>query len=141
MLLRCCFIHISIITVRHFLYLLCLCSWLDLGIYIISMWCIFFIFIFIFIDLLYKLVNMNIHTYNLMNMHLLDFFNNFSLALLIKELLIKKAYIRIGNLDLHKCRHCKNKVMANLSIIKVRKIDCLCCKEVNAMLIASAKIP
>ena len=84
---------------------------------------------------------MNIHTYNLMNMHLLDFFNNFSLALLIKELLIKKAYIRIGNLDLHKCRHCKNKVMANLSIIKVRKIDCLCCKEVNAMLIASAKIP
>ena len=141
MLLRCCFIHISIITVRHFLYLLYLCSWLDLGIYIISMWCIFFIFIFIFIDLLYKLVNMNIHTYNLMNMHLLDFFNNFSLALLIKELLIKKAYIRIGNLDLHKCRHCKNKVMANLSIIKVRKIDCLCCKEVNAMLIASAKIP
>ena len=141
MLLRCCFIHISIITVRHFLYLLYLCSWLDLGIYIISMWCIFFIFIFIFIDLLYKLVNMNIHTYNLMNMHLLDFFNNFSLALLIKELLIKKAYIRIGNLDLHKCRRCKNKVMANLSIIKVRKIDCLCCKEVNAMLIASAKIP
>ena len=141
MLLRCCFIHISIITVRHFLHLLYLCSWLDLGIYIISMWCIFFIFIFIFIDLLYKLVNMNIHTYNLMNMHLLDFFNNFSLALLIKELLIKKAYIRIGNLDLHKCRHCKNKVMANLSIIKVRKIDCLCCKEVNAMLIASAKIP
>ena len=30
-----------------------------------------------------------------------------------------------------KCRHCKN---------EAREIDCLCCREVNAMLIASAKI-
>ena len=141
MLLRCCFIHISIITVRLFLYLLYLCSWLDLGIYIISMWCIFlFSSSFLLIYCISSWIWTFIHI-NLMNMHVLDFFNNFSLALLIKELLIKKAYIRIGNLDLHKCRHCKNKVMANLSIIKVRKIDCLCCKEVNAMLIASAKIP
>ena len=31
-----------------------------------------------------------------------------------------------------KCRHCKN---------KSREIDCLCFREVNAMFIASAKIP
>ena len=31
-----------------------------------------------------------------------------------------------------KCRHCKN---------EVREIDCLCCREVVAMLIASAKFP
>ena len=41
-------------------------------------------------------------------------------------------HIRTGNLDLCKCGHCKN---------EARKIDCLCCREVNAMLIASAKIP
>ena len=41
-------------------------------------------------------------------------------------------HIRIGNLDWCKCRHCKN---------EAREIDCLCCREVNAMLIASAKIP
>ena len=31
-----------------------------------------------------------------------------------------------------KCGHCKN---------EAREIDCLCCREVNAMFIASAKIP
>ena len=31
-----------------------------------------------------------------------------------------------------KCGHCKN---------EVREIDCLCCREVDAMLVASAKIP
>ena len=41
-------------------------------------------------------------------------------------------HIRIGNLDWCKCRHCKN---------EAREIDCLCCREVDAMLIASAKIP
>ena len=40
-------------------------------------------------------------------------------------------HIRIGNLDWCKCRHCKN---------EAREIDCLCCREVNAMLIASVKI-
>ena len=40
-------------------------------------------------------------------------------------------HIRIGNLDWCKCGHCKN---------EAREIDCLCCREVNAMLIASAKI-
>ena len=40
--------------------------------------------------------------------------------------------IRIVNLDWCKCGHCKN---------KARKIDYLCCREVDAMLIASAKIP
>ena len=41
-------------------------------------------------------------------------------------------HIRIGNIDWCKCVHCKN---------EAREIDCLCCREVNAMLIASAKIP
>ena len=41
-------------------------------------------------------------------------------------------HIRIGNLDWYKCRHCKN---------EVREIDCLCCREVGAMLISSVKIP
>ena len=41
-------------------------------------------------------------------------------------------HIRIGNLDWYKCGHCKN---------EAREIDCLCCREVDAMLIASAKIP
>ena len=39
----------------------------------------------------------------------------------------KKLNIRIGNLDWSKCGHCKN---------EVREIDCLCCREVDAMLIA-----
>ena len=41
-------------------------------------------------------------------------------------------HIRKGNLDWRKCGHCKS---------ETREIDCLCCREVNAMLIASAKIP
>ena len=41
-------------------------------------------------------------------------------------------HIRIENLDLYKCGHCKN---------EARETDCLCCREVDAMLIASAKIP
>ena len=40
-------------------------------------------------------------------------------------------HIRIGNLDSNKCRHFKN---------EPGEIDCLCCREVDAMLIASAKI-
>ena len=35
--------------------------------------------------------------------------------------------IRIGNLDWCKCAHYKN---------EAREIECLCCREVNAMLIA-----
>ena len=41
-------------------------------------------------------------------------------------------HIRKGNLHWFKCRHCKN---------EAREIDCLCCREVDAMLITSAKIP
>ena len=41
-------------------------------------------------------------------------------------------HIRIGNIDWCKCRHCKN---------EAREIDFLCCREVDAMLSASAKIP
>ena len=40
-------------------------------------------------------------------------------------------HIRKGNLDWRKCGHCKG---------ETREIDCLCCREVNAMLIASGKI-
>ena len=41
-------------------------------------------------------------------------------------------HVRIRNLDRCKCVHCK---------IEARGIDCLCCREVVAMLIASTKIP
>ena len=41
-------------------------------------------------------------------------------------------HISIGNLNWYKCRYCKK---------EARQIDCLCCREVDAMLIASAKIP
>ena len=41
-------------------------------------------------------------------------------------------HIRIGHLDWCKCGHCKN---------EAREIDCLCCRKVDAMLIAAAKIP
>ena len=41
-------------------------------------------------------------------------------------------YIRIRNPDWCKWGHCKN---------EAREIDYLCCREVDAMLIASAKIP
>ena len=42
-----------------------------------------------------------------------------------------KLHIRIGNLNWCKCGHCKN---------EVREVNRLCCREVNAMFIASAKI-
>ena len=40
-------------------------------------------------------------------------------------------HIRTGNLDRCKCRHYKN---------EAREIDCLYCREVDAMLIVPAKI-
>ena len=40
-------------------------------------------------------------------------------------------HIRIGNLNWCKCGHWKN---------EAREIDCLSCTEMNAMLIASAKV-
>ena len=40
-------------------------------------------------------------------------------------------HIRKGNLDWRKSGHCKG---------ETTEIDCLCCREVNAMLIASGKI-
>ena len=51
MLLRCCLIHISIIIVRHFLYTLYLCSFLDLGLFMSYICDLFFIFFFIFITI------------------------------------------------------------------------------------------
>ena len=41
-------------------------------------------------------------------------------------------HIRIGSLDWWKCGHCKS---------EARETDCLCCREVDAMLVASTKIP
>ena len=41
-------------------------------------------------------------------------------------------YIRIGNLDQCKCSHCKN---------EESEIVCLCCRQVDAVLTATAKIP
>ena len=41
------------------------------------------------------------------------------------------SHIRRENLDWCKCRHCKN---------EARQIDCPYCREVDVMLIASAKI-
>ena len=42
------------------------------------------------------------------------------------------AHIRIGNFKWCKCGHCKN---------KAKEIDILFCREIDVMLIASAKIP
>ena len=41
-------------------------------------------------------------------------------------------HIRIRNLNLCKCKHCKS---------EARETYCLCCRKVDAMLIASAKPP
>ena len=49
MLLRCCLLHIGIIMLRHFLYLIYLCPCLELGRFMSYLCDIFFIFIFIFI--------------------------------------------------------------------------------------------
>ena len=48
-ILLCCLIHISIIIVRHFLYLLYLCLCLNLGLFMSYLCDLFFIFIIIFI--------------------------------------------------------------------------------------------
>ena len=42
MFLRCCLIHISIIILRHFLYLPYLCPCLGLGLFVVFMWSIFY---------------------------------------------------------------------------------------------------
>ena len=46
-LLSCCLTHIGIIILRHFLYLLYLCSCLDIGLFMSYLCNLFFIFIFI----------------------------------------------------------------------------------------------
>ena len=49
MLLRCCLIHKSIITLKHFLYLLYLRPCLDLGLFLLYLCDLIFIFILIFV--------------------------------------------------------------------------------------------
>ena len=124
MLLKCCLIHKSIIILRHFLYLLYLCPYLDLGSFFPYLCDLFFAFIFIFIminrmntDTLAFLLFFRIcpiilddnvdeecesfwngkgsaSRFRLANAR---FFANFSLALLINSLLIKKAFITYTN--------------------------------------------
>ena len=120
MLLRCCFIHTSISKLIH-LYLLYLCSCLELGPFMPYPCDLFFIFIIIFIMINLK----NTDTLDLLTIsqsishsfwmitcmknfnnfqiaigqpygvakYLLNFFCQFSMVLLIKKLLIKKACI------------------------------------------------
>ena len=118
MLLRCCFIHTSISKLIH-LCLLYLCSCLELGLFMPYLCDLFFIFIFIFIMI--NLKNKDTLAYfsesiscyfwmitcmkNFNNFqiaigqpygvakYLLNFFCQFSMVLLIKNLLIKKACI------------------------------------------------
>ena len=49
MLLSCCLIHISITLLKHYLYLLFVCSFLDVGLFLSYLSDLFVIFIFIFI--------------------------------------------------------------------------------------------
>ena len=53
MLLRYCLMHISIIILRHILYLLYLCPYQDVGLLISHLCDLFFIFLFITISLLF----------------------------------------------------------------------------------------
>ena len=55
-LLRRCLIHVSIIIPKHFLYLLYLCPWLDAGLFMSYLCDLFFIFIFIFTDIILLLL-------------------------------------------------------------------------------------
>ena len=54
------------------------------------------------------------------------------LNIFTRQLPIYLDSIRRGNLDWCKCGHCKN---------EAREIDCPYCREVDVVLIASAKIP
>ena len=114
MLLRYCLIHIIIMILRHFLYLLCLFPCLDIRLFMSYLCDLFFIFIFIFI----KWLIIWSHEYRLlfclffrvrpiifgwkcrwrMWIAFAWFFANFRLALLVKVLLIKKACIFIKNI-------------------------------------------
>ena len=127
MLLRCCLIHITIIILRHILYLVYFCLCLGLGLFMSYLCDLLFIFSLIFI-----VIN---HLTSLKQTHLLfvyfseylllflddnvdeeselfynnkstasgsclafaQFFTNFSLALPMKVLLIKKAYMRVAS--------------------------------------------
>ena len=66
MLLRCCLIHISIIILRHLLYLLYLCPCLDLGLFMSCLCDLFFFFTFISI-MVNRIINlMNTDTFFLL---------------------------------------------------------------------------
>ena len=54
MLLRCCLIYITIIIQRHILYLVYLCPFLGLGLFMLYLYDLFFIFSLIFIAINHK---------------------------------------------------------------------------------------
>ena len=123
MLLRCCLTHITIITLRHILYLVYLCQCLSLGPFMSYLCDLFFIFSFIliFINHITSLKQMPlffVHFLGYVPLLLDDnldeecellsnskssasgcclaftcFFASFSLVFLIKVMLIKKACI------------------------------------------------
>ena len=107
--LRCCLVHISIIILGHFLNLLYLCSCLDLGLFILYLYDLFFIFIMInriiswiqthlFFCLFFTICPIIFECcYFWCWLAFAWFFANFSPALLIKALLIKKPC----NFNLH----------------------------------------
>ena len=55
MLFRCCWIHITIIILKHILHLVCLCPCLGLRLFMSYLCDLFFIFSLIFIAIKYKL--------------------------------------------------------------------------------------
>ena len=86
---RCYLIHTSIIILGHFLHLLHLCPYLELGLFVLLS---FFIFIFMFIltNHIISLIQTHLFFYLFFRICSINFCCNFSLAVLIKVLLIKK---------------------------------------------------
>ena len=76
MLLRCCLIHVSIIIVRHVLYLLYLCSCLDLGLFMSCLCSIFDFHLHVNYDLSYNLMNAYLSFAHFLGYVLLLFYYN-----------------------------------------------------------------
>ena len=98
MLLRCCLIHVSIIILRHFLYLLYLCSCLGLDLFMSYVYVLsshlFFCLFFRIRPIIFGWWKTNSNNKSLATGCYLSFawyFANFSLALIIKVLTGKKA--------------------------------------------------
>ena len=77
---RCCLIHISIILPRHFLYLLYFCPCLDIGLFVSYLCGLFFIFIFIFTDIILLLLTFQNMYYCFCMITWMKNVNNFQIA-------------------------------------------------------------